>query len=122
MASLIRGSLDLQFQLVAFPNSLPMPFSLGYSDEIMQSLINMRLTGKKIIGEVLVGLEVGRLNFLLSQFRTGCQGLSSVKAGSSFFNSYFILPFWPHQMACGILVPPTRDQTLALCSGNLDQS
>ena len=113
--------MGLQFQLVAFPSSLPMPSSLGYSDEIMQSLINMRLTGRKIIGEVLVGLEVGQLNFLLSQFGTGCQGLSSVKAGSSFFNSYFIT-FWPHQMACGILVPPTRDQTLALCSGNLDQS
>ena len=62
-------------QLAAFPNSLPMPSSLDYRDEIMQSLINMRLTGKKIIGEILVGFEVGQLNFLLSQFRTGCQGL-----------------------------------------------
>ena len=35
-----------------------------------------------------------------------------------FFNLFF--SFWPHRTACGILVPPTRDQTRAPCSGSVE--
>ena len=32
----------------------------------------------------------------------------------------FFLISWQHCVACGILVPPKRDQTHALCLGNLE--
>lgn len=74
-------SVGLQFQMVAFPDPIPIQPSLGRSTETMQSLMDKRLTGKKATTEILVGLEVGRPDFSF-QFGNGTQSFSSVRVGS----------------------------------------
>lgn len=63
--------MGLGFQMVAFPDPIPILPSLGRSIETMQSLMGKkRLTGKKATaGEILVVLGVGQSNFSF-QFET----------------------------------------------------
>ena len=61
------GLLGFPFQMVAFPNPVPIPPTLGHGIKTMQSLMNKRLTGKKTtIEQIPTGLKVGLTQFPLT--------------------------------------------------------